>query len=368
MSSVTALGKRPCPDCAGEMEWNPGKQVLSCPYCGFIAKEKPKTDADGIVERDLEKVLGEAGEESRGFGPLTVKVKCQSCHAISVFEPSRVAQRCDFCGSPSVLPYQETRDAITPESLLPVQLDAPRVRDIVKGWVRSRWFAPDALKSSALTDTLTAVYIPYWTFDARAHANWTAVSGDYYYTTEHYTDSKGQHHTRQVRHTRWYPTSGAADNFFDDALVPGTAGVRQDLLKKVEPFPTQELRPYDNAFVRGWTVERYQIDLRKASEINVEDMNQKMYVICGSQVPGDTYRDLQVQTTYASRTFKHILVPVWLVTYTLGSQSYQVLVNGFTGTIAGDRPVSWAKIFFYVILPAILLLVLIAVANFAFDS
>ena len=70
-------------------------------------------------------------------------MKCQSCNAISVFEPSRVAQRCEFCGSPSIVPYQETRDAITPESLLPVKLDAPRVRDIVKSWVHSRWFAPE---------------------------------------------------------------------------------------------------------------------------------------------------------------------------------------------------------------------------------
>ena len=66
-----------------------------------------------------------------------------------------------------------------------------RVRDIVKSWVQSRWFAPDALRSGALTDTLKAIYLPYWTFDASAHADWTAMSGDYYYTTEAYTDCEG---------------------------------------------------------------------------------------------------------------------------------------------------------------------------------
>jgi hypothetical protein len=367
MSAVTALGKRPCPDCAGELEWNPGKKVLACPYCGFISKDQPKTGDQGITERDLEKALGETGDDRRGYGEQTTKVKCQNCHAISVFESSRVAQRCDFCGSPSVIAYQETRDAITPESLLPVQLDAPRVRDLVKNWVRTRWFAPDALQSGALTDTLKGIYIPYWTFDAKAHADWTAMSGDHYYTTERYTDSKGHSRTRQVRHTRWYPTSGQLDHFFDDALVTGTAGVRQDLLAKVEPFPTEQLRAYDVAFVRGWTVERYQIDLRKASELNIQDMNQKLRALCGSQVPGDTHRDLQVQATYAGRTFKHILVPVWLVTYTLGAQNYQVLVNGFTGAVAGDRPISWTKVFFYIILPAIIVLAILAITNAVSD-
>jgi hypothetical protein len=345
------------------MEWNAAKQVLACPYCGFVPREQPKNAADAasIVEHDLEKALGETSSEKRGYGAETVRVKCQSCRAISVFEPTRVAQRCEFCGSPAIVPYQETRDVITPESLLPVKLDAPHVRDIVKQWVRSRWFAPDALKSGALTDTLKAIYVPYWPFDAKAHADWTAMSGKYYYTTEHYTDSKGQSHTRQVRHTQWYPSAGQLDHFFDDSLIPGTVGVRMDLLAKVEPFPTGNLEPYDPAFVRGWTVERYQVDLRKASDRNRQQMDAEMQALCGAQVPGDTYRDLQVQAAYAARTFKHILVPLWLVTYTLGAKGYQVIVNGYTGEPAGDRPISWIKVFFYIVLPAIVLLIIFAI-------
>jgi ribosomal protein S27E len=347
------------------MEWNAAKQAIACPYCGFIPKEQPTKGAasSGGVEHDLEKGLAGTGNDRRGYGAETVKVKCQSCNAISVFEPSRVAQRCDFCGSPSIVPYQETRDAISPETLLPVKLDAGRVRDIVKQWVGSRWFAPDALKSGALTDTLKAIYLPYWTFDASAHADWTATSGDYYYTSETYTDSKGQRHTRQVRHVRWYPTSGQLDHFFDDVLVPGTVGVRMDLLNKVEPFPTKELQPYDPAFVRGWTVERYQVDLRKAAELNRGQMDQELQALCAGQVPGDTHRDLQVHATYAERTFKHILVPVWLVNYNFGSKTYHLLVNGYTGSTAGDRPISWVKVFVYIVIPAILVLMIIAVLN-----
>lgn len=347
------------------MEWNAAKQALACPYCGLVPKEQPKSAADaaGVVEHDLEKELAGAGDDRRGYGTETVKVKCQSCNAISVFDPSRVAQRCEFCGSPSIVPYQETRDAITPESLLPVRLDAGRVRDTVKGWVRSRWFAPDALRSGALTDTLKAIYLPYWTFDASAHADWTATSGDYYYTTETYTDAQGRQQTRQVQHVRWYPSAGQLDHFFDDVLVPGTVGVRMDLLGKVEPFPTKELKPYDPSYLRGWTVERYQVDLRKASELNRSQMDQELQTLCGQQVPGDTYRDLQISANYAQRTFKHILVPVWLITYTFGPKTFQVLVNGYTGTTAGDRPVSWIKVVVYIVIPALLVLILIALVN-----
>jgi hypothetical protein len=162
---------------------------------------------------------------------------------------------------------------------------------------------------------------------------------------------------------RWYPSSGSAEHFFDDDLVPGTVGVRMDLLRKVEPFPTEHLSPYDPAFVRGWTVERYQVDLRQASDINHGQMDQKMRSLCEQQVPGDTHRDLQVETQYVERTFKHILVPVWLVTYTFGSKSFQTVVNGYTGRIAGDRPVSWVKVFLYVVLPILILIGVFLVMN-----
>jgi len=348
------------------MEWSAAKQSIACPFCGFIPKEQPATAAAAVsvIEHDLESALGAVGDERRGYGASTIKVKCQSCDAISVFEPTRVAQRCEFCGSPSIVPYQETRDAITPESLLPVKLAESRVRDVIKQWVASRWFAPDNLKSGALTDTLKGIYLPYWTFDATAHSDWTAMSGEYYYTTENYTDSKGQRQTRQVRQTRWYPSSGQVDYFFDDDPVPGTVGVRMDLLRKIEPFPTKELQPYDPAFVRGWTVERYQVDLRKASETNRQQMDQDMIARCSSQVPGDTHKDLNVRTQYSARTFKHVLVPVWLVTYTFGSKTFQMIVNGYTGTTAGDRPISWIKVFFYVILPSIVILLVIALMQY----
>jgi hypothetical protein len=77
-------------------------------------------------------------------------------------------------------------------------------------------------------------------------------------------------------------------------------------------------------------------------------------------VPGDTYRNLQVDATYRGRTFKHVLMPVWLVSYTYGSRSFQVVGNGYTGAIAGEQPYSWVKITFAV-LTVLLVIALIVV-------
>lgn len=363
MAEISALKKHPCPECGGDAEWNAAKQALVCPYCGTILPWEDGEDPMGaqIVEHDLEKALASIDEESRGFRDEKKSVRCESCRAISVFDPDRAAQRCEFCGSPSIVPVDDLKDPVTPESLLPAVIPEPQVRDQLREWYQSRWWAPNKLKRAALTDTVHGIYLPYWTFDAHVDADWTAESGYYYYVSEQYRDSDGKLQTRQVRKTRWETSAGSLSHFFDDDAVPGTVGVHAALLRKVEPFPTlTNLKPYDPAYVRGWTVERYQVDLRQAAETNRQQMESVVYQLCEREVPGDTHRNLQVHPDYRGRTFKHILVPVWLVTYTYGAKSFQVVVNGHTGKMAGEHPLSWVKITLAVI--GVLLVVLIFIA------
>lgn len=365
MTEVSALRKHPCPECGGDAEWNASKQALACPYCGTVL---PWSDGEtplgsSIIEHDLDEALAQISSQAHGLGEEKKSVKCESCHAISVFDSHRAAQRCDFCGSPSIVPMEDLHDMITPESLLPVAIPQTQVRDQLREWYGSRWFAPNKLKRAALTDTLNGIYLPYWTFDAHVHAEWTAESGYYYYVTEHFRGSDGKMQTRQVRKTRWKDSSGNLSHFFDDDAVPGTVGIHNELLRKVEPFPTlTDLKPYDPAFVRGWTVERYQVDLRQAAQTSRQQMEEVIRQLCARDVPGDTHRNLEVSSHYRGCTFKHILVPVWLVTYDYGRKSYQVVMNGYTGKMAGEHPYSWIKIALAV-LAVIMIVLLIALAN-----
>jgi hypothetical protein len=166
---------------------------------------------------------------------------------------------------------------------------------------------------------------------------------------------------RRERRTRWEPASGVVDTFFDDEAVTGTHGLNLELLKKVEPFPTREVVSYDTAFLSGHVVEHYQVVLLDAAQRSLEQMQAKLVVLCARQIPGDTHRNLQIFPEFSGRTFKHILVPVWLLKYDFGSKPYQVIVNGYTGTIAGQYPYSAWKIALLVLLVALVTLLLIAV-------
>lgn len=347
MAEAVAQKKFSCPACGGEAQWNPARKALVCPFCGTTSPAQAELTTTGeevIVEHDLVAALRGIPDERRGWQAQKTAVRCQSCQAISVFDANRVGQRCDFCGSTALVPYEEIKEAFRPESLLPMKLSENQVRDSMRRWYGSRWFAPNKLKRMALTDIVKGLYIPYWTFDAQVHADWTAESGYYYYVTETYQDAQGQTKTRQVQKIRWEPSSGSLDHFFDDELVPASRGVHADMLRRIEPFPTKELVAYNAGFLSGWVVERYQIDLVAAAKAARDQMDEEMTSMCAARVPGDTHRNLQVDTDYSGQTFKHILVPIWLLTYNYGARNFQVVINGYTGAIAGKYPKSWIKI------------------------
>ncbi|MGB2713328.1 MAG: hypothetical protein WBC51_04055 [Vicinamibacterales bacterium] len=358
MADVTALQKYPCAACGAQAAWNPARQLLVCSFCGTSAPFEIKADGT-IVEHDLAKALRETPEADRGWLTAKRTVRCQSCQAVSVFDPERVGQNCDFCGSPALVDYQEIKAPIRPQSLLPFKVTEGQVREQIRRWYASKWLAPNSLKRMALVDRVHGVYIPYWTFDAHVMCPWQADAGHYYYTTETYRDNQGRSQTRQVRHVRWEPASGEVRHFFDDEPVPGTRGVSHNLLAQVLPFPTAELVPYETAFLSGFVVEQYQLVLLEASQQSEASMTKQLYEMCAAEVPGDTYRNLNIQPVFSARTFKHILVPVWLLSYTYGNRPWQVVVNGYTGRMAGDYPKSPWKIALLVLLALIVLLIIV---------
>jgi hypothetical protein len=343
MTEIAALDKHSCPACGAQAEWSPSRQLLACTYCGT---ESPhEIDDSGVIrEIDLARTLREMPDELRGWKTESTTVRCRSCDAVSVFDSSRVGQNCEFCGSPELVAYDEIKAPIRPQSLLPFKVSAAEIRDSLRRWFAKRWFAPRKLKSKALVDTVHGAYIPYWTFDAHVDCPWTAESGHYYYTTQSYRDSKGRRRTKQVRRVRWRPAAGRLEHFFDDQPVPGTKGVAPDLLRRVEPFPTQELVPYDTAYLSGFVVEHYRVVLIEAARQSRSAMEARLRQLCGERVPGDTYRNLEIEPDYSGETFKHILVPIWLLTYDYHGRSFQIVANGYTGEIAGRYPKSVWKI------------------------
>jgi len=100
--------------------------------------------------------------------------------------------------------------------------------------------------------------------------------------------------------------------------------------------------------------ERYAVDLRAGWAEARAEIAGDIRSECARRVPGDTHRDLRVSTTWRDLRWKLCLLPLWIVAYRYGGKPYHLVVNGVTGKVDGEAPLSWSKILGFVLLLLVL--------------
>ncbi len=335
-----------CEACGGEQLFDATTGKLKCKFCNAV-RDVP-TGEGAVVERDIFEGLATA---PRGLGisdgGTARTAKCQECGANVAFPDGHTSAKCTFCGSNKVLEQAENTQALRPESLLPFGIDKKKANEAFTKWLGGLWFRPSNLKAMAKVQEVAGVYVPFWTFDAHVESHWTAEAGYYYYVDEEYTTTENGEEvtkTRSVQHTRWESAWGTRADDFDDLLVCASQGLPPELADQLKTFNTQELVPYSPGFLAGWRAEEYAIDLSNGFGTAQVKMQKEQDSRCGSDVPGDTHRNLSVDNTYSAVTFKHVLLPVWIAAYRYQSKVFRFLVNGQTGEVVGKAPWSWVKI------------------------
>jgi hypothetical protein len=238
------------------------------------------------------------------------------------------------------------RQAIQPESVIPLMLPKERVAQIFRKWLAGLWFRPSALKRLKGFDA-RGIYVPAWTFDAHAESEWTAQAGYHYYETQTYTvqvNGRSQTRTRQVQKTRWVPAAGQRSDSFDDLQVMASKGIDGELALELGPFETGALVPYQAEYLVGWEAEEYATDLEEGWDRGRDRMLEEQVLRCSRDVPGDTQRFLSVSTELDGIRWKHVLLPMWSLSYRFQGKSYAVLVHGQSGRVVGQAPYSVPKI------------------------
>ncbi len=349
----------PCAECGAKLTWNPDTDALGCEHCG-ATRAVPRADGQ-IVERALE----DAGAAARGLGGDPRALRCANCAATVELADVRTATLCPFCGSANVLPQEANRNLIRPESILPLDVGRASVEQNFRRWLGGLWFRPNALKSVRGFDAV-GVYVPYWTFDARVRSQWSADAGYYYYVTVMVPvtrNGRTSMQPRRVRKIRWVPAWGKRDDRYDDLLIHASRGVSRDLARALGPYDTHKLVPYRPEYLAGFVAEEYQLDLEGAWNAARDEIAALQLKRCAGDVPGDTQRNLQVHNDIDDVRWKHVLLPMWSVTYRFGGKSWPVLVHGVTGKVHGRAPLSWVKILLVVLFALALGAAVVAIAS-----
>jgi DNA-directed RNA polymerase subunit RPC12/RpoP len=323
----------PCKGCGASVEWTPAAQSLQCPKCGNVEKI-PETE-DEIREYSFNDYLG-MPKSRDGFGVQGKTVRCDRCSAAFQVEETQISMPCRYCGAPMTMERAEiAQQKISPEAILPFQVGKPAAEAAVKGWLRSRWFAPNALSKESSLSRLQGVYRPYWTFDAMTSNHYSGYRGDYYYV------GSGKNRRREIR---WTFVSGSFQRFFDDVLISAGRGLDFET-----EFPLPRCEPFRPEFMSGWTAETYSLEPEAGWQRAKDRIRRWLYEEAERRIGGDRQRDVNVTTAFSGVSFKHLLLPVYIGLFEYRKKLFPIQVNGATAEVKGKRPYSFWKIFFAVL-------------------
>ena len=133
------------------------------------------------------------------------------------------------------------------------------------------------------------------------------------------------------------PVGGSDPVAFDDLLVPATPSVPGALLRQLH-FDTQTLLPYAAEYLLGWPAEVYRIPVAEAS-LAARELALAVHREEAAQVAHTDVEDFAIERVELSiASYKLVLLPLWIVGYRYDGYSYPLLVNGQTGTAAGEAP------------------------------
>lgn len=334
----------PCRNCGGSLRFDVSLQKLACPSCGGV-QDLVAVD-EQVVENDLVAALNalhadRAHTLTNGIGPgpgTDKEVTCRNCGGRVAFTDSLTATKCPFCATP--IQRDDIHDAparLSVDGVLPFRVDEKTAQANIDDWVKSRRFAPREFKRYSQKGALNGVYAAYFTYDAQ--------------TTTDYQGQRGTVHTsgsgkNRRTYTVWRNVAGQVNNTFDDVAVFANDGFDRAKVVDLEPWPTGEAKPYSGEYLAGFLSRTYDHDVEQCRTEATARMEAGIRQAVCADIGGDKQRITYLSTTWRGMTYKHLLLPIWLLTVIFASQPFQVMINGLTGEVQGDRPYSKVKMAF----------------------
>ena len=337
----------PCEKCGADLEFSIGTQSLQCPYCATVKQIELPSDAP-IVERNYLAMLAnlerlhEQGRDDAEQAVGEHAVRCESCGGEVVFQGTLTSSQCPYCASP--LQRDKIHDAphrISVDGVLPFLVPEATAARSLREWVRSLWWAPNAFLREGVNGKFNGVYLPYFTYDSSTQTRYAGQRGDFYYVTVGTGNNR-----RTERHVRWSFTSGEFERFFNDVLVIAAQHQSESLVQRLEPWPLAQCVPFTQQLLAGFFARTYDVNLEDGFTTASQRIEAALAAEVRQRIGGDVQQVASQQTNYSAITFKHLLLPVWLLAYRYRGQPFRVMINAVTGEVSGERPYSAIKIGF----------------------
>jgi len=328
-----------CPSCGASTRFDVAAGGVACEHCGYVAPTPSQAQAGPAKRHEFTLAALAAG--AQGWGVERRQLHCEACGADLALAEGALSTTCPFCASAQVNVRAAAGDGLRPGGVLPFTVPPEATRSKAQAWLGKGWFQPSELAGSARLESFTGIYLPFWVFGARVDAQWKAEVG--YEETETYLDMRDlKQKTRRVVRWRW--ESGSAEVAANHVPVVGTSRVKARVLADILPFDLEAVKPFTPDYLAGWQAQGFDVPLPTAWETGKATLRETAQGACRSQIRSGHVRNFHMTADFVDETWRYVLLPVYVSAYRYQDQAYQVMVNGQTGVVAGQKPIAWAKV------------------------
>ena len=357
---MSQIAEQKCPACGAPLRFDPASGMRVCDYCGTktaLPKEVKKKTGKEMKKPGKEKetaqthtAAGHTGQEAAktdsddiegfDFNSLNDLVtdpnamdlpiyNCVSCGAEVIAPAEQMALTCPYCGNNIVL-TKKVSGKLRPDGVIPFKIQAKDLPAAVNHFYRDKKLLPRHFFSESRMEKVTGVYVPFWVFSGD-------VKGTLTYKAQRSSSSRNGDYI--ITQTNYYQLVREAAMAFDKLPVDASGKVEDRLMDSLEPFDTDETKPFDMRYLAGFTADRFDQKKDDISERASRRMRNSYYSIADTQTAAGYVA--------ASRTggrlnmnidAKYILFPVYMFDISYQGTNYHFAVNGQTGKVVGDIP------------------------------
>ncbi len=325
-----------CPNCGGELIFNPNIQKHKCEYClsEFSQEElEGLKSAEGNEEKIEEQVETEAGETQT---KEAVFYQCPSCGAEVVTDETTAATFCYYCHNPVVLSGRVSGEFL-PDKIIPFSIDKKKATEKFLEYVHSKKFVPKAFFNKQQIEKISGVYFPYWMVDMDMEGSMQAegrnlrvwISGDTEYTE-----------------TKVYRIEREGDIHLEDITKNALKKSNCQLAEGVLPYDVSKVQKFHMGFLSGFLAEKRDVDKAELDTQVKQEAEEYAEKILRGTVKG--YSSVSVRNCHLNQkqeNWDYIMLPVWTVTYKgRNGKTYYYSMNGQDGKVYGELPIDYKKV------------------------
>ncbi len=321
-----------CPACTGPLHYDGTSGKLKCDYCGkqYEPDEIEKLYAEKENQWDYSALQNSWGKDQNGMKAYN----CPSCGAELICEETTAASSCPYCGNPSIIPGQFS-GCLKPDYIIPFKLAKKQAEENLKKHYQKKPFLPSAFKRSTHIEKIQGVYVPFWLFDGTAEGNMT------FHGEKKRIYTRGDQEITEIKHYQIYREGSLP---FEKVPVDASEKMDDAYMDSIEPYDYKDLTEFSKAYLPGYLADKYDVHA-EACEARADKRCQNTLkdALCRSVQGYTSFQPVNENIQIQKGTVHYGLFPVWILYTRWNEADYLFMMNGQTGKMAGDLPVSKVK-------------------------